>query len=194
MPKGSDILNIELVDQNTLKITWPLYAPEMEAEILKRLATVPNAEGKGRRYYAPAIQCERLMCLFPKASFAYEALQAADRIARNFYDSLNHTGVKLVIDGDKVRAIGDNVSPLIAQLVDDRSPALMSFVLLEMDRWQLQSPVASQERQGAAPGDAGLELIAKGIQNAQRRDEEMKRYQYGGRRGKAKPQQGELFR
>lgn len=183
-------MNIELADPNLLKITWPLYSPDLEAEILKRLATVPNAEGKGRRYYAPAIQCERLMVLFPKASFAYEALQAADRIARNFYDSLNHTGVQLVIDGDKVRAIGDNVSPLIEQLVDDRSPALMSFVLLEMDRRRLP-PVRLEQR----PEDAGMELIGKGIVNAQRKAQEASQFRYGKRqRRNQQPTQGDLFK
>lgn len=182
-------MKIELATRSTdtLKITWPAYPADMEAEIIRRLNTVPGIEGESPRYTAPAIQCERLMQLFPKASFDYSALQAADRIARNFFDSLNNTGVKLVIDGDRVRAIGDNVSPLIEQLVNDRSPALMSFVLLEMDRRQL---VAAQRPMGVE--DARLEVLGKGIVNAKRKAEQQ--FNYGKRRGKAKPEQGELFR
>jgi hypothetical protein len=186
-------MKIELATRSTdtLKITWPAYPADMEAEIVRRLNTVPGIEGKSPRYTAPAIQCERLMQLFPKASFDYSALQAADRIARAFLDSLNSTGVHLVIDGDKVRAIGDNVSPLIEQLVNDRSPALMSFVLLEMDRRQL----VAQERQGVASGDAGLELIAKGIQNAQRREKEASQFRYDKRQRRNQlPVQGDLFK
>ena len=76
-----------------LRITWPAYDPPTEAAILERLKTVPGAEGAGRRWYVPAIQMERLMILFPKASYQYAALCAADKAARDFFDSLIGTGI-----------------------------------------------------------------------------------------------------
>lgn len=172
-----------------IRISWDAYDPKTEAEIANRLKTVPNIDGAGRRFYAPAIQCERLMTLFPMAQFQYAALCAADKAARDFFDSLIGTGVKLVIDGDKVRAVGDNVSPLVEQLVADRSLALMSLVELERDRAALKSPPTSPQ----VSGDPGLELIAKGIQNAQKRAEVEAQFRYGKRRGSNKPTQGELF-
>jgi hypothetical protein len=171
-----------------LRITWEPYDPKTEAAIHERLQTVPGINGAGRHWYCPAIQMERLMVLFPRASFQYAAYCAADKAARDFFESLRSTGVKLVIDGDKVKATGDNVSPLVAQLVDDRSPALLSFVQLEMDR-------AAHKQQAPVPAtamDEKLDLLGKGILNAQKRAEIESQYRYGGRKGKKKSQQGSL--
>lgn len=197
MGKGDRRMNIELASasQNLLKITWALYSADIEAEIVRRLETVPGIEGRPRRYYAPVIQCERLMQLFSHASFAYEAMCAADKAARDFFDSLIGTGVKLVIDGDKVKAIGDNVSPLLAQLVDDRSPALMSLVQLEVDREARHASLESSQNHTEGQGDdldPKLELLAKGIANAQKRAEIEAQFRYGKRRSSKKPTQGNL--
>lgn len=182
-------MNIELVDGNLLKITWALYSPEIDAEIIRRLQSVPGVEISARRCYAPVIQCERLMQLFSRASFAYEALCAADKAARDFFDSLVGTGVKLVIDGDAVRAVGDNVSPLIAQLVNDRSPALMSFVLLEMERRQ-RAPQTIEPLQGPQTAeDAKWGVWHRGVQNAAKKVEREAQTQYGKRRRNRKPEQ-----
>jgi hypothetical protein len=124
------------------------------------------------------------MVLFPRASFQYAALCAADIAARAFFDSLVAAGVKLVIDGDNVRAVGENVSPLVEQLVNDRSPALMSFVLLEMERRRVE-PRAVEPK---AMEDPRLEPLAKGIQNAKAKAEE-NQFKYGRRRRKSQPVQ-----
>jgi hypothetical protein len=177
-----------------VRIQWEPYDKSTEAVILERLKTVPNIEGAGRRWYAPAIQLERLMVLFPKAEFQYAAMCAADKAARDFFDSLIGTGVKLVLDNGTVHAVGDNVSPLIDQLVADRSPALVSLVELDVQRQALKPQVQPVEPVvGPLTRDESLvESMGKGILNAQKRDEELKRYQYGGRRRKAQPKQGGL--
>jgi hypothetical protein len=185
-------MNIELADasQTLLKISWNPYDAALEVEIVNRLNTIPGATGYGRCWYAPVIQCERCMQLFGRASFAYEALQAADKAARNFYDSLIGTGVELAIDSDKVKATTGNVSPLLAQLVDERSPALVSFVELELQRASLKPQPLGPLQGPMTAEDAKLEPLVKGIVNAQKRAEKLKQFQYGKRRGKSKPQQG----
>lgn len=179
-----------------LRITWDEnYSPDIEAEIVKRLQTIPGINGAGRRWYCPAIQMERIMILFKRASYQYAAYAAADKAARDFFDSLIGTGVKLVIDGDKVKAIGDNVSPLLAQLVDDRSPALMSLVQLEVDREARHASLESSQNHTEGQGDdldPKLELLAKGIANAQKRAEIEAQFRYGKRRSSKKPTQGNL--
>lgn len=64
---------------NWLKITWSFLDTNIEAEILRRLATV-GALGEGRRWFAPVSEVYRCMDIFPKASFAYEAMCAADEL------------------------------------------------------------------------------------------------------------------
>lgn len=61
-------MNIELSSPTHLRITWPLFDAAIEAEIRRRLATVPGIEaGYGRMASAPVIQLARLMDLFPKS-------------------------------------------------------------------------------------------------------------------------------
>lgn len=174
-----------------VRITWEPYDPKIETAIVERLKTVPGTEGTGRRWYAPAIQMDRLMVLFPMASYQYAALCAADKAARNFYDSLIGTGVRLVIDGDKVKATTGNVSPLLAQLVDERSPALKSFVELELQRASLKPQPLGPLQEPLTAEDAKLEPLAKGIVNAAKKSTE-EQFKYGKRRGKSKPVQGRL--
>lgn len=72
-------MRIELsATPNWLKISWPLYDAQIEAEILRRLNTVPCALGNGHRWYAPVEQLWLLTQLFDKASYQYEAMCAAD--------------------------------------------------------------------------------------------------------------------
>lgn len=65
---------------NWLKITWPLYNAQVEAEILRRLATVPGAMGNGRRWFAPVAQIWALTELFPLASYDYTAMSICDEL------------------------------------------------------------------------------------------------------------------
>lgn len=61
-----------------LKITFfGPCAPQVEAEIIRRLATV-GALGSGRRWFAPLARLQTLVDLFPKASYEYEAFCAFD--------------------------------------------------------------------------------------------------------------------
>ena len=163
-------MNIELSDAKTVRITWPAYDATTEAEIIRRLGTVPGAEGMGRRWYAPAIQVARLMELFPKASYGYAALKVSDGLARAFFASLVYLGIELQIDASgAICAVGEGVSPLIQQLVDERAHALRPLVLADQAR---PTPAKAQRPQPQPSGEPLTEEDRKwqswltGIHNA----------------------------
>lgn len=123
-------MRIELSSPTRIKITWPPYDGATETEIRRRLAAVPGVEaGHGRMAWCPVIQLARLMELYPKASFEYAAIAKADTLGRRFYDMLVSFHVDLRIDasGAVCAVCGENVSPLIEQLVSERSHALRPF-------------------------------------------------------------------
>lgn len=124
-------MQIELSSPTHLKISWPLFSSEIDQEIRARLATVPGIEaGRGRVAWAPVIQLARLMLLFEKASYQHEAIREADAVARRFYDSLIRMGIELGFDEfETVCGVSDNVSPLLQQLICDRSHAIKPFVI-----------------------------------------------------------------
>lgn len=123
-------MKVELSSPTLLKISWPLYDSAIDSEIRQRLATVPGVEvGRGRCCWAPAIQLWRLAELFPKASFDYAAMQAADRTGQTFYNSMVSMGVIFRIDPMLgVCVASEGCSPVIEQLVAERSHALKPFV------------------------------------------------------------------
>lgn len=135
-------MKIELSSPTHLRITWPIYSSEIDQEIRRRLSTVPGIEaGRGRAASAPVIQLARLMDLFPKSAIGYAALSHADTLGRRFYDSLVCLHIALKIDASgAVCAVGDNVSPLIEQLVAERSHALKPFVTDPPARSIVQQP------------------------------------------------------
>lgn len=153
-------MKIELVAPNQVRITWPTYDAAIEAQILERLKTVPGIEGRGRRWYAPAIQVSRLIELFPKCSIGYDALRAADGLGRAFYTMLVRFHIELGLDASgAVCAVSGNVSPLIQQLIDERAHALRTLVAAE------RGTKRTAERSAVAM-DRELESLAKGIENA----------------------------
>lgn len=124
-------MKIELSSPTLLKISWPLYDSQIESEIKRRLATVPGIEaGRGREAWAPVIQLQRLIELYPKASYDYMAISMAEAVALRFWTSLRIMGVQFGFDeSGNVCGISDNVSPLLQQLIHERSHALKPFVL-----------------------------------------------------------------
>lgn len=123
-------MQITLSSPTHLRIVWPLLDDQIEAEVKRRLATVPGIEaGRGREAWAPVIQLQRIMELYPKASFDYAAIQRADGLAATYYAMLVRLGIMLGFDEqDDVCGVGENVSPLVQELIRDRSHALRPFV------------------------------------------------------------------
>lgn len=138
---GYGSMNIFYSNPTTLRIEFPAYDATTTTELMRRLNTVPGIEGRGRRYYAPMIQLARLMELFWRASFDYRAMAAADLVARIFYTSSVRMGIEFAIDASgAVCALGENVSPVVEQLVADRSHALKPL-LIEAQALPKQEPV-----------------------------------------------------
>lgn len=140
--KKRETVKIELSSRTHLRISWPIYdAPlddrAIDAEIRRRLATVPGIEaGHGRVAWAPVIQLARLIELFPKSSIGYEAWREFDGVAQRFHGMFDTLHLDLEIDasGAVCAVSGENVSPLIEQLVSERSHALKPFVVEAMKR------------------------------------------------------------
>lgn len=180
-------MKIELahVTPKAVKITWPRYEPATEAQIIERLKTVPGCDGLGHCYLAPVIQVARLMELFPKASFDYEALQAADNTARAFYDMCVRFGIHLTIgDSGAVCAVSENVSPLMQKLITEREHALRPLVREAMkDSGQKKHELSVMQQVSPSVDDERLGPLFRGIQNAVKKAEE-ERFKYPKRRRK----------
>lgn len=105
-----------------------------DARIVERMKTIPGAayDKATKQWTVPAANADKLLDLFPLASYDYDAIAAAcDAAAQRavwFADSLRRWGIGLEIDGDgRVVAVGETVSPLIQDLVTARAEALRCY-------------------------------------------------------------------
>jgi len=181
-------MQIVLIGRDSIRITWPVYDAKTEAEIVRRIKTVPGIEGTGRRYSCSAIQTARLMELFPKASFDYRAMQAADATAQQFYGSMIVMGVELVFDESRgVYAVSENASPLIQQLLAERSHAIKDFVIsAEKNPKPKAKAMASPVHGPLTAEDAGWDRVMTGARNAAKREEQVEQFKFQKRRRKVK--------
>lgn len=142
-------MNITLSSPTHLRITWPVYDSAIDHEIRRRLSTVPGIEaGRGRVAWAPVIQLQRLMEMFPKASYEYAAIAKADHAARCFWDAMVRMGVIFKIDPmGAVYVDSESNSPVVEQLVADRSHALRPFVLESVTKVHGGNDKSSQQRE-----------------------------------------------
>lgn len=184
-------MNITLID-NQLKITWPRYPKPIHDEILARLKTVSGAEfdRAGKCWWIPIAQADRIVELFPKASFSvgalWVAMDAQEGRAQYFHASLMQLGVTLrVEDTGQVVAFGDNVSPLIQTLIDERADALRPLVMAYGAGKSRPRPPAQPLQGPLTSEDAGWQRVLVGIENAAKK-EELDRVKYPKRRRKAK--------
>lgn len=183
---GYGRMKITFSTPTLLKVEWPLYDDATHQEIVRRLSTVPGIEaGRGRSCYAPMIQLQRIMLLFPKASFDYRAMQESDTLARRFFDSMVTLGIGFDFDEfDDPMAVGDNVSPLIRQLVHDRRHALKPLLIEAMAN---PKPVRLKAEPVTSPPiteDEKLGPLFRGIQNAAKKAE-VEKFKYPRRRRKS---------
>lgn len=125
----------------SLRVEWPRQPRNIHQEILRRLKSINGAEwdAEARCWWVPLAQGDKLMALFPRASYCVDAIwactDAAARRATVFYDSLIRMGIDVRIDDSgAVVAFGEGVSPLLQQLVDERAAALRPLVLQRGER------------------------------------------------------------
>ena len=190
-------MQIELVN-GLIQAKWPRYPKPTHDEIVRRLKTISGTEfdKQGKCWWVPAGQADRVMALFPRASFDYDTICAATDAEsgreRAFYDSMVYLGVEFAFDeSGAIVAVGDGVSPLIQSLVDERADALRPLVLASMANPKPKPQPAGPMHGPYSAEDAKFEPLLKGIQNARKAEQE-REVRYPKRRRKAKVQQGEL--
>jgi len=178
-------MKIELAEQNQVKITWPTYDANTEAQISERLNIVPGINGYGRRRFAHVIFVPLLMELFPKASYDYDALRVSDRLAQAFYNMCARFDLELTFDeSGAVCAVGEGASPLIRQLISEREHALRPFVAEAMEK--PKNSVSAPVSPSLPPvDDERLGPLFRGIQNAKKKAMEQEIRYPKGRRKKA---------
>jgi hypothetical protein len=164
-------MNITLTNPTTARITWPSYDFATEAEIARRLKTVPGMTGTGQRWYVSVIQVARLMELFPRASFDYAAIRASDGLARTFCQSMALMGVELSIDDSgAVCAAGENVTPVLCNLVAERAHALKPLVAAGLGKPKPRRQAIGPMHGPLTTEDARLEPWMDGVRNAAKKD------------------------
>lgn len=126
-------MNIEQIGRQ-LRATWPRYPKATHEEIIRRLKSISGAayDQEHRCWWIPPAQGDKLMALFPRASYCVDAIwactDAAAQRAQMFYASLLGMGIALHLEGEAIVAVGEGVSPLLQQLVEERAAALRALV------------------------------------------------------------------
>lgn len=84
-------------------------------------------DAEEKLWRVPVRQADRLYEALPGASYSYDAICAvvdtADGRIDRFMRNLRALGVRFELRAGRVLALGDNVSPLVQQLVDERGAA-----------------------------------------------------------------------
>lgn len=185
-------MNIQLID-GQLIVTWMRTSKDIHDEIVNRLTCIRGAEfNKAAGCWSlPVAQADRLVLAFPKASYDYDAIcavvDAEQRRIAVFGQNLLDTGVKLVVVDGRVIAQGTGVSPLLQQLVDERSDDLRVWLQTQNDRYRAQDglgmPVGAMQVQSindriaGASGVSGEDLrqaglLASAMRNAAKNQEQ----------------------
>lgn len=199
-------MNIQLTD-GQLIITWERTSATVHSEILDRLKRIKGAEfNKAAGCWSiPVEQADRLFLAFPKASYDYDAIcavvDAQERRIAIFGQNLLDTGVKLIVVDGRVIAQGTGVSPLLQQLVDERSDDLRVWLQTQDVRCRAQDGPGTlagamqvQSINDRIAGDSGLSgedlrqagLLASAMRNAAKNQEQEDAMRQQRRRGKVK--------
>lgn len=165
-------MNIQLTD-GQLIITWERTSATVHGEILDRLKRIRGAEfNKAAGCWSlPVAQADRLFLAFPQASYDYDAICAAVEARRrhihNFASSLLAGGVRLEQRSDRVIATGENVSPLIQQLVDERAAELAEWLAEQQSAAAQPKRPHSRQQPAATPqAQREAELLVSSLRSA----------------------------
>lgn len=171
-------MNIEAV-KGQIRAIWPHYDRPTHDEIIRRLKTISGAEfdKDGACWWVPLAQADRMIELFPKASFDYDVICHAEAAKTGriqaFFAMLVHFNVKLEINASgAICAVGESVSPLIQELVDERADALRPLILAAKGKPTAQHHLSPEVNRPLTVEDAKLEPLMTGIINARRKAEE----------------------
>lgn len=187
---------ITLESSRTLRLEWSECPKPIFAEIVRRIKTIPGAtfDGEEKVWYVPVTALYTTLSLFPKATVAYDCFQAADaarsRAAAQLAALLARNGAELRFDASgAVCAVGECVSPLVAELVAARSDVLWAYV------GALQPAISEPPAQGTVEvtdADRKFQPILTGIKAAYA-TEQAQQERGAKRRRKPKPTQERLI-
>lgn len=165
-----------------------------DRRIVERVRQIPGAtfDDSDKCWYAPAAQLARCEALFPRAHYDYAcwAAEAAAhrRWAEQHIAMLTHSGATFsVTEDDVVLVAGDCVSPLVAEVIRDRSAWVLPYLPVASAKTGAQG---ASERATVEPTHFDR-VLAAGIANAVQAEAEKRSYAQRPRRRGAV--QGSLF-
>lgn len=167
-----------VVADGALRISWeqePRWRHDDYCAALREISGVrydPNI----RSWLCPLRNADRILEAFPHASYDYDAICAAvdarRRHIHNFASSLLAGGIRLEQRIDGVIAVGENVSPLIQQLVDEREAELAEWLAEQQSAAAQPKRPHSRQQPAATPqAQREAELLVSSLRNAARRAE-----------------------
>jgi len=176
-------MDIRLIDGQCV-VTWERTSKEIHAEILDRLKCISGAsfDKSASCWRVPSTQADRLFAAFPKASYCYDAIcavvDAQERRIAIFGQNLLDMGVKLTVTNGRLIAQGDNVSPLLQSLIEERGAELAAWLQAQnaisgasggLESTLGAKPVSIYDRGVFSPSDDDLRqaaLLADSLRNA----------------------------
>lgn len=187
------------VENNALRLTFAYHA-----EIVARCKLIGGAtwDKEQRCWYVPLQQADKVARMFPKAAYDFDAigavLDAEKQRTATFAAGLIRMGVRLRIDASgAVCAVGDGVSPVLADMVAQRSDDLRAWVDIAMpvvtvtDDDVARNATPREKQSHVTKGDR---LIHAGMQNAAKREAEKAQWAQRGRVARRRGiEQAELF-
>lgn len=165
-------MNIELAKPSHLRVTWPRYPREVHEEILRRLHSVgATFDNVHCCWWVHVAQADRLMDLFPKAAYDYGAICAACDAqaarARVFYKNLCALGVELTVDASgTVHGVGENISPVLQQCIEERSAGLRALLAEPVKRVEHSAPAFVPVGEATAADYALMRVVQSGRRKA----------------------------
>lgn len=162
-----------VVDDGALRISWeqePRWRHDDYCAILRSISGAAY-DPTIRSWRCPLRTADRILEAFPHASYSYDAICAAvdarRRHIHNFASSLLAGGIRLEQRIDGVIAVGDNVSPLIQQLVDERAAELAEWLAEQQSAAaQPKRPHSRQQPAATLQAQREAELLVSSLRNA----------------------------
>lgn len=163
---------VERLD-DALRVAWHGLPRAEHDRLVETLRAITGAvyDADLRAWKIPLRQADRLLAALPTASYSYDAISAAVEARRrhihNFASSLLAGGIRLEQRSDRVIATGENVSPLIQQLVDERAAELAEWLAEQQSAAAQPKRPHSRQQPAATPqAQREAELLVSSLRNA----------------------------
>lgn len=166
------------VHDDSLAVSWQRVPPHVHADLVESMKYITGAsfDARAKCWRVPLRQADRVYAALPDFSYSYDAICAAvdarRRHIHNFASSLLAGGIRLEQRIDGVIAVGDNVSPLIQQLVDERAAELAEWLAEQQSAAAQPKRPHSRQQPAATPqAQREAELLVSSLRNAAAREQ-----------------------